>query len=185
MYVKRKKTVISKIAIASALLLSLSSCGFHPLYSVKNGQETNQASIIFKETALIKIDPIMDRNGQILKNELLESLTPNGEPTNPKYKLKVTLGDFPSIKQGLQSDNTASRILINASAKYALYNIDDAIKPILTGTARAKTSYNVLDDTYSSIVSKETAEKRALGIIAEDISLRLGVYFNAKLNPNL
>lgn len=175
---KHQKTVTSKIAIASALLLSLSSCGFKPLYSINDGQETNQTSVIFEETALIKIDPITDRNGQILKNELLELLTPNGEPANPKYKLKVTLDDFPSIKQGLQSDNTASRILINASAKYALYNADDVVKPILTGTARAKTSYNVLDNTYSSIVSKNTAEKRALGIIAEDISLRLGVYFN-------
>jgi hypothetical protein len=177
---KNKKLATNKIAMVSALLLSLSSCGFQPLYSTNNEQEVSQASKIFAETAMIKIDSIADRNGQILKNELLELLTPNGEPNSPKYRLKVTLGDFPSIKQGLQSDNTASRILINASAKYSLYNADDIVQPILTGTARAKTSYNVLDDTYSSIVSKETAERRALGIIAEDISLRLGVYFNTK-----
>ncbi|MCP4393551.1 MAG: hypothetical protein GY804_04700 [Alphaproteobacteria bacterium] len=180
----------STIAIFTALSVSISACGFQPLYSTRNEQPTlgtlspkNIASNRIEKTADIFIAPIANRKGQLLKNNLLGMLTPHGEPSNPKYKLKIVLGNFPSIKQGLQSDNTATRILINASAEYALYDIDNDKKPILQGKSRAKTSYNVLDDVYSSIVSKETAEERALKIIAEDISLRLGVYFNTNKQP--
>jgi LPS-assembly lipoprotein len=176
---KTNKTLVAAFT-ALSLSLSASACGFEPLYSTKNINGETSTAVIAKETSYISITRIPDRRGQILKNNLLEMLTPNGEPDSPKYELRVKLGDFPSIKQGLESDNTATRILINASAEYSLYDVNNPQKPILTGKARAKTSYNVLDEVYSSIVSKENAEERALGIIAENIALRLGVYFRNK-----
>lgn len=46
---------------------------------------------ISQEMAQISIEPISQRFGQIMRNELIDLLTPKGTPKSPKYRLFVHL----------------------------------------------------------------------------------------------
>ncbi len=96
-----------------AFLALLSGCGFQPLYG-------KRAENPLPQLASIKIHPIADRTGQILRNYLLNELTPRGQPRNPKYILFVevteSLGSY-----GIQKDDTATRAILKLrEAGYAV-----------------------------------------------------------------
>ena len=69
-----RRHVISGVLAA---LLVLSGCGFEPLYG-RFGD-----SSIADDLARIKIQAIGGRSGQLLRNHLLDGLTPKGELTRP------------------------------------------------------------------------------------------------------
>ncbi|MCM0018613.1 MAG: hypothetical protein NBV67_01330, partial [Tagaea sp.] len=63
----------------------LAGCGFEPLH-----RATARGSAA-DSLAAIRIDPIADRSGQILRNYLLDRLSPRGTPARPDYVLRVRL----------------------------------------------------------------------------------------------
>ena len=96
------------------LFLLVSACGFQPLYVEKKHNNAWYFSgdfdtSITQEMSQIKVEPIEERFGQIVRNELLDSLTPRGVPSHPKYRLYVELTDRQIIQQALRNDITATR----------------------------------------------------------------------------
>ena len=80
------------------LFLLVSACGFQPLYVEKKHNNAWYFSgdfdtSITQEMSQIKVEPIEERFGQLVRNELLDSLTPRGVPSHPKYRLYVELTD--------------------------------------------------------------------------------------------
>ena len=78
-----------------ALVAFISGCGFEPLYVEKKTSSdwyyNNEFDAgIRDEMASVKVELIQDRIGQLIRNDLLDKLTPKGEPKSPKYYLKVT-----------------------------------------------------------------------------------------------
>ena len=73
--------------------LSLSACGFHPLYATGTTPEgmSNYFGQVFVET-------IPGRQGVHLRNQLMDALTPQGTPASAAYKLSVKLED---VREGL------------------------------------------------------------------------------------
>ncbi len=87
----------------------LYGCGFEPLYVEKKEAGSwyygsNFDSSISEEMSQVKIQPIADRFGQIMRNELLDLLTPRGVPKEPKYRLFVTLRGKLVSDQALRSE---------------------------------------------------------------------------------
>jgi LPS-assembly lipoprotein len=169
--------------IALLVLFSLiSGCGFEPLYVEKKSSSDWYYNGEFDtgikdEMASVKIELIQDRIGQLIRNDLLDKLTPKGEPKEPKYIFSVTKIDKQEIDQALRNDITATRKKVIYKVSYTLKNAEH--KTLINGNSVAYLGYDILRDPYSTTFAQKKNEKNAAKIIANDISLRLGAYFHS------
>lgn len=154
-------------------VLSLSACGFHPLYGKK---ETGSVSQL---TAGVRIDPIPGRDGQLFKIALEDRLNPGGVvPGNAAYRLHVTFTNSESAI-GVSRDGTVSRYNVYVTSTYALYRVADG-KAITSGSLSHVGSYNNLINSYfSTYVSEEDAVKRGITELSELYRQRLAAYLDA------
>lgn len=105
------------------LVLALCGCGFEPLYVEKKHDNMwyyggDFDTSISQEMAQISIEPISQRFGQIMRNELIDLLTPKGTPKSPKYRLFVHLTEKRISDQALRSDITATRKMVRYKVGY-------------------------------------------------------------------
>ena len=161
----------------------LSGCGFEPLYVQRDktgswyfGGKTDVS--IASEMANIKIEPIANRFGQMMRNMLLDSLTPKGAPKNPKYRLKVKLQSRSIVQQAMRRDITATNERVAYKVVYKLFGENN--KYLLSGNSVAYVSYDIMDNPFSTTMAQKKTEADAAKIIAEDIALRIGAYFHAQ-----
>lgn len=164
------------------LCVFISGCGFEPLYVEKKSSsewyyDSEFDTGIKEEMASVKIDLIQDRIGQLIRNDLLDKLTPKGEPKSPKYILSVTQINKEEIDQALRNDITATRKKVIYKVTYVLKNNEH--KTLINGNSVAYLGYDILRDPYSTTFAQKKNEKNAAKIIANDISLRLGAYFHS------
>lgn len=163
-----------------ALLLG---CGFEPLYMQHSigGQQygkNKQTISVAADMALIKVEPIADRFGQLMRNNLLDLLTPKGIPHNPKYRLEVTLISRNIVQQAMRRDITATNERVAYNVGYKMF--DENKKQVLQGKSVAFVSYDIMDNPFSTTMAQKKTENDAAKIIAEDISLRIAAYFYSK-----
>ena len=99
-----------KIITSVFLCFLITGCGFSPVY-VKNNK-----SLFNTQFRYIKIDPIQDRIGQQLRNELVKILHPTGAASPLKYSLNTTIS---IAKQGLAIKKselaTRSNLIVTAN----------------------------------------------------------------------
>ena len=176
---------MKKICLFLALLSFVTACGFKPLYVQKSSNEDKWYfdgefdNYIADQMAQIKIIAHGERLGQQIKAELLDLLTPNGVPETPKYYLYVTPVSEHEYDQALRRDITASRKRIDYKVNY--YMLENS-KNVLKGNTVSFVSYDILDNPYSTVVARKKVQADAAKIMANDIALRLGAFFNAKAN---
>ena len=154
--------------LAALLLLALTACGFHPLYSSRTYD-------VAPELASIKVASIADRRGQELRNLLYTDLNPKGVPARPVYVLDTTLS---VAKQDLAiaKDETVTRANLIIVARYIMRAIETG-HVLFRGESSATTSFDVVRSEYANIAAEQDAQSRALKAISGDMSLRLSFYF--------
>lgn len=162
----------SKVALMVGLLaLGPVGCGFAPMYA-KNQSQSNP---VIAELAGIRVAGIEDRSGQILRNALVQRITPLGEPAHSTHSLNVKLT---SAQESLaeRSDGKASlgRTFITANFQLVDYQSE---KPLFSGNSRSIVSYRLLGPRYGSTAVEREAEERALTDLAEDIRAQVATYF--------
>jgi LPS-assembly lipoprotein len=150
------------------LLLALAGCGFHPLYG-ENAVDPNVSA----ELASIHVEPLRERQGQLIHNALLTALSPRGEPERARYHLAVAL-TFSEGQEAISADTTSTRDVQNIGVTYRLY--DDKVA-IAAGTFNEIYSYNFLPEHYSSVAAETDIQRRAAETIANEIRNRLAGYF--------
>jgi len=150
----------------------LAGCGFRPLYG--NPSTQSDGITANNQLAMIKIDPIANRAGQILHNALRNDLNPYGQPLDPAYRLDVKLEEAVAETFRL-ANNTSVRNTLTLRARYTLTDSQDNV--LLRDGGRASVSYDVLQDPYSDIATAEDARARAAEQLAQVIKGRLAVYF--------
>ncbi|WP_035705422.1 LPS assembly lipoprotein LptE [Niveispirillum irakense] len=163
---------MSKRLIAAALiaLLPLAGCGFQPVYGTRAGGVAAGQSL-----AQVQIDPIPERNGQVLRNNLIDRFYTDSRPSDPRYRLSIALSAVEE-ELGIQKDATATRARLRLQANYEL--IDNTNSQVVYRTSsRSVVSYNLLDSQFAVLASKQDAYDRGLTELAEDIRSRLGLYF--------
>ena len=157
--------------VLAAAALSLSGCGFRPLYADRSG-----GTGVADDVATVRVASIPDRTGQILRNELIDRLNPSGEPTDPRYALEVRVA-VAELGLGIRKDETATRTTLRFRSSFGLR--DSASGAIVySSRVTAATSYNVVASDYATIASERAARRRGLILVAESIALRLAAYFN-------
>ena len=166
--------MLFKELLVSLSLIALTGCGFAPVY----GSGTN--SVFEIEMRAIEIKPIENRIGQQLRNQLEQQITPKGGSRVSKYVLVVTLSES---KQGLavKKSEIATRANLNFQASYHI--IEKSTKKTLTsGSSRMVTSYNILTETFATLIAEKDARKRAVREISLDITTKIAAFF--KLDRN-
>ena len=154
------------------LVATLSTaCGFQPLY----GKRTGDVPVRQLFNA-ISIAPIPDRVGQLVRNQLVDALTPLGQPRDPAYVLAVTLVQS---KEGVafQSDEKATRFNVTLEARFVLREfVGGAI--VTQGNTRSVAAFNNVRSEFANITAELDAQRRAARQVADSIALRLGVHFS-------
>ncbi len=172
-----------KIFSALGALLIITGCGFEPLYVERKPDEGwyykgEFDTSITDEMEKIRVEPVSERFGQLLRNNLLDSFTPKGTPTNPRYRLVIGDIDKQVVQQALRDDITATRERVRYRVNYYLYD-NETNKQLVRGNSMAYVSYDILANPYSTTFAQKKIEQNAADIISNDISLRMGAYFHS------
>ncbi|MBA3812937.1 MAG: hypothetical protein H0X26_00360 [Alphaproteobacteria bacterium] len=160
-----------RIVTLLCLCCCVTSCGFHPLHVPIRGSS--------RVAVPVKIATIQDRDGQILRNYLVDILTPEGAPPCPQYILEISLTEA-ITDIGVNRDETASRKNATVTAILVLRDCKTN-KVVYTHTTKAINSFAVLSQNYfSDLTAQEYAAKEALRLLAEKISMLLITFIDSK-----
>lgn len=154
----------------------LAGCGFRPLYLPENGFETGD------ELAHVEIARIANRRGQILRNYLLDRMTPGGPPAAPRYFLSVRLNER-IARLAVRRDDSSTRANLTLTANFELRD-DGAEGVILSGRVLSTNSHSISISELATLAAKESARDRGARDIADRLTLRVGMFLSAR-NRNL
>lgn len=154
--------------------LALAGCGFQPLYGPRSVSTTAD------QLAAVKVELIEDRLGQQVRNNLLDRMSPRGEPEAPRYTLAVALSE--NLQElGFRKDETATRANLVVTASYALTKVGEE-QPLLKGKSQSANSFNIVDSDYATLIAENDARTRAARRLSDEISTRLAIFFNGRGN---
>ncbi len=157
-------------------LLSLSACGFKPIYAVKQGGSTST------QLQNIVIAPAGDRTTQLVRNSLISQFSNSGESESPQYFLTLTISEaVSSVLVRRTTDIQRSNLTLRA--QYRLQTADR--RTVLTsGNTVSIASYNrvsrdfgtISHSEFANVSAEKDARKRAAVSVAEDITRRLSAF---------
>lgn len=157
-----------RFVFALAAVSLATGCGFEPLNRERPGANVTE------NLAAIRIEPIAERSGQILRNYLLDRLTPRGTPARVEYVLRVRLHE-PRQTLALRRDDVISRIAYSASVSFDLF--DGSGRRIMGGSASHSTDYEVTNSEFSTLMALQSARERVLELVGDDIRHQLAIHF--------
>jgi LPS-assembly lipoprotein len=168
MFSLRKAIVSSFVGLWAGL--TLTACGFQPLYS-QNDSGIGAHDYLRQ----IEISPMEKRLGQVVFNSLAAELTPLGIPASPAYRLSMKLKEQ---REGLgfEDDDTVTRFNYELLATYQLREIASD-KILFESASRSIAAYNVVDNQFATLTARQDAEARAAQDLSRNVKLQLSLYF--------
>jgi LPS-assembly lipoprotein len=160
-----------------AVACTLAACGFEPMYAERTGTppagQTSNGGVQSDMTGT-KVATIRDRVGQLVRNQLVDRLNPQGEPAQPVYYLTVRLSEH---KEGVltRSDEFSTATNLRLIADFDVRDPQGNI--LLTGYSRTVTRYNTLQSQFATIAAEDNARLRASRELAEDIRAKLAIFY--------
>lgn len=156
-------------------VLFLSACGFRPVYGV-HGQSLSGVEDQFSE---VYIANIPDREGQYLRNALIDRFYRTSRPSDPIYTLIVqpVREDLVDLDITKSADATRGQLKLNTVMQLQDRRIN---KTVLKRSLLAITSYNILGSEFATRVTEENARQNALDELARQIEVQLGLYFKRR-----
>lgn len=164
------KRCIAVIAVIAAL--PLAGCGFKPMYTVQKG-----GASLSRDFGNIEISNIPDREGQILRNMLIDRLYTRGRPASTRYVLDMTPIKVRSKNLGIRKDATATFTQIYVSTNMTMTDRFTGEK-VLEREFTTVNGFNILNSQYATTVSERDARDQALKEIAENAVTQIALYFN-------
>jgi LPS-assembly lipoprotein len=158
-----------KRALIALAAMMLPGCGFQPLYADNNVGVSSTLSTIF-------VEPIPDRVGYELRNDLLDRLDASSSAANARYHLRLYLTELeePVV---FQPNTSITRYNYTVTAHYDLVP-KDGTAPVKSGEITAFAAYNAAAAPflYSTVAAQREARNRAATDIAERIRVELAVF---------
>jgi len=152
-------------------LLCLTACGFEPLYGTGSAAGQN----VIASLPEIEIGNIPDRDGQELRNLLMDRLYTHGRPDAAPYSLAFTRLTTDIVNLGIQKDATATRAEMRVATRMELKTSAGAL--LLARDLSAHGAYNLLDDQLATLSSKENITHGLLREMRDDAVMQLSLYF--------
>ena len=164
-----------KAALCLVLMLGLGSCGFEPMY----GTQSKAAEEVAVGLPNIEIGNIPDRDGQYLRNLLMDRLYTSGRPEGAPYTLTFSKLTKNIINIGIQKDATATRAQIQMLTHMELVDKSTG-KAVLQRDLKTVGAYNLLDDQLSTLMSRQNITDSILHEMRDDAVTELSLYFRRK-----
>ncbi len=157
-----------------ALGLTLSGCGFQPVYMPT---ATNKPGVAQRELAAIHVNLLPDRPGQELRQALQERLEMGATGVKPRYDLQVSFG-VSGEGIAILPDSDATRVRLIGTAIWTLTAQDSGKTRLTNGFAKAVDAMNILDSQYFALdLENEAVQKRIAEALADQITIQLAAYF--------
>jgi LPS-assembly lipoprotein len=150
-------------------------CGFHPLYGDGGATAGTRDKL-----AAIFVEPIPNRLGYELRNELIDLFDSSGRVSHDAFRLRVTLSQK-SEGVALQNDAAITRYNDTLTVHYEL--TDRFGKLVTSGDESGLTAYNVVESPYATLIAQRDADTRAAYDIAYRIRTDLAVFFQKAQRP--
>jgi LPS-assembly lipoprotein len=166
-----------RLRLPAALTLACvaGGCGFHPLYG-DNGATAGTRD----KLAAIYVDPIPNRLGYELRNQLIDLFDSSGRASHDAFRLHVTIGQK-SEGVALQNDAAITRYNDTLTIHYEL--TDRNGKVVTSGEESGLAAYNVVESPYATLIAQRDADTRAAQDIAYRIRTDLAVFFQEGARP--
>ena len=156
-----------KGAVLLALLLAVSGCSLHPLYS---GGSSGRVAQTLEG---VQVAPIAGRAGWLVRTALEDRLGNRGG-AETRYRLDVELDDQ-ITGFGIRSDNSVTRERRTLRARYRL--VDAARGTVLLdATAGSDAGVDVVSSEYATVAAEQTALEHLSVELADQIVTRLALY---------
>lgn len=150
-------------------VLLLTACGFEPIYGARGGPETTA------EMANIRIDPIEERVGQLLRNQLLDSLNPRGEPAQGRYRLQIQISESKG-ELAVRKSELATRANMMLTANYRMLDTKTNAF-VMTRSSVVTASYNLVTNEFATLSAEADARERGVRDLSNDITRQIALYF--------
>jgi LPS-assembly lipoprotein len=167
---KQSSTKPFAVLAVVSLGLLLSACGFRPLYATGPGGAGPANAL-----AAIYVEPIPERVGYELRNQLLDRLGGMGRANGAAYRLKISLREN-SEGVAIRPNASITRYNYTLLAHYDLFPTGGGTA-VKSGDVSALAAYNVASSPYATVVAAQDAGDRAAGDIAERVRVELAVFF--------
>lgn len=162
----------AQLALLLLAAVLLPACNLRPLNSGASGAATRQ------ELAQVEVQPLSGRDGQILRNYLIDELNPAGLAAAPAYTLAIQT-DTAENALLIQLDDTITRFDLSYAAEFQLQRKADGAV-LYRSAVRRVASYNVRGEPFATRVASQDAERRAAREVSREIGTRLSLYFAAR-----
>ncbi len=148
-------------------LLGLSACGFRPLYGPITAEDGSEADLE-AELAAVRIGPVYERTGQLLRRSLQRRMEESLPGTPARYLLNVNV-DLGSEILGYRRDGTPTRVRFILNGNWNLDTITIPPQRIAASGIPYRTidSFNIPDLQF---FSADTSRDAALARLMEDLS---------------
>jgi LPS-assembly lipoprotein len=152
-------------ALSLGLLLFLSACGLHPLYT---GGANGVSSAFLKQ---IEVPAIEGKAGWLVRDALYQRL---GEAEGPvRYRLDIKLDDQIS-GFGVRRDDAITRERRTLRARYKLIDLSTNTV-VLDATAGSDAGIDVVSSEYATVAGENSALERLTEVIADQIVAKIAV----------
>ncbi len=162
------------LATLLSIALLTAACGYKPIYGSHSAETGSPVAV---ELNNIAIDSIPDRDGQMLRNNLMDRMYGANRPDRPAYMLHVKLRSKEE-NLGILANASVTRSLLDMYADYAL--ADAHGNELLSATAHSVASFDKLSQMYGTVEARRSAHEKTLHEISEQIVNRLSLYFSEK-----
>jgi LPS-assembly lipoprotein len=170
-WVARTNRAMTIFLAASAL----GGCGFHPLYGDSGATGPTRDKL-----AAIYVDPIPNRLGYELRNQLIDLFDSSGQASHDSLRLHVTIAEK-SEGVALQNDAAITRYNDMLTIHYELTDRNGKI--VTSGEEAGIGAYNVVESPYATLIAQRDADTRAAYDIAYRIRTDLAVFFQEPTKP--
>lgn len=153
-----------RLVLSAVLALSLSGCGFTPLYGTPG---------VASGLTTIQVSTPEGRVGGLLR-EHLDDVFGRNTSVPATYRLTTALGEQ-RYPRGIRIDNVATRYEYVLVVDYTLTPVD-GVKAAKTGKVRVEVTYDSADQPYASVAAQQDAQDRAAGEAARRIELELATW---------
>ena len=154
--------MIKRALLLTLTALTLSGCGFTPLYGVQG---------VAPSLAAIEVVAPQGRSGFLLR-EYLDDALGRGSAA-PAYRLTMNLAEN-RYPRGVRVDNVANRYELVLVVDYTLTAVGGG--PVKTGRIQSAVTYDSADQPYASIAAEQDGQDRAAAQAARQIQLDLAAW---------
>ncbi len=165
---------MKKILFVTSACLCISACGFQPMYgtSMNSSSEHNNVE---SNLAQIDIGSIPNREGQFLRNALIDRFYRDGRPQNPVYNLQIAPIKEKTVDLDITKNSDATRAQLFVSTSMKLIDSSTG-EVVLDRKLKSIASYNVLTSEFATRISAQNMRENALNDLARQIELQISLY---------